>query len=76
MVELHFPALYTQEIEIGVVLMLCHTEYLPPFQVEYNFPMTLVLLNQCDATGTVKKHKHYSIQMDTGSIIGSSQSCF
>lgn len=46
MVELHSFALQTQEIEIGVILVLRHTEYLPPFQVEHNFPMTLVLLNQ------------------------------
>lgn len=46
MVELHSSALYTQEIEIGVVLVLCHTEYLPPIQVEHNFPVTLVLLDQ------------------------------
>lgn len=46
MVELHSSALQTQEIEIGIVLVLRHTEYLPPFQVEHNFPMTQVLLKQ------------------------------
>ena len=46
MVELHSSALYTQEIEVGIVLVLRHAEYLPPFQVEDNFPMTLVLLNE------------------------------
>lgn len=46
MVELHSSALQAQEIEIGIVLVLRHTEYLPPFQVERNFPMTLVLLKQ------------------------------
>lgn len=48
MVELHSFALQTQEVEIGVVLVLCHTKYLPPFQVEHNFPVTLVLLKQRD----------------------------
>lgn len=46
MVELYSYALQTQEIEIGVVLVLRDTEYLPPFQVKHNFSMTLVLLNQ------------------------------
>lgn len=46
MVELHSSALQTQEIEIRVILVLRHTKYLPPFQVEHNFSMTLVLLNQ------------------------------
>lgn len=44
MVELHSSALQTQETEIGVILVLCHTEYLPSFQVKHNFSMTLVLL--------------------------------
>lgn len=46
MVELDSFALQTQEIEIGVILMLRHTEHLPPFQIKDNLPMTLVLLNQ------------------------------
>lgn len=46
MVELHPFALQTQEVEIWVVLVLRHTEYFPPFQVEHNFPMTLILLKQ------------------------------
>ena len=45
MVELHSSALQTQEIEIGVVLVLRHTEYPPSFQVKHNFSMTLVLLS-------------------------------
>ena len=46
MVELHSSALQTQEIEVGVILMLCHTENLSPFKVKHNLPMTLVLLNK------------------------------
>lgn len=45
MVELYSSALYTQKIEIGVILVLRHTEYLSPLKVEHNLPMTLVLLN-------------------------------
>lgn len=56
MVELHSSALQTQEIEIRVVLVLRHTEYLPSFQVKHNFSMTLVLLNYLKIMETVKKH--------------------
>lgn len=35
MVELHSSALQTQEIEIGVILMLRNTEYLPAFQIKH-----------------------------------------
>lgn len=59
MVELHSFALQTQEVEIGVILVLCHTEYLPTFQIEHNFPMTLVLLNQYDEIEKVENHKNY-----------------
>lgn len=31
MVQLYLFALQTQEIKVGVVLVLRHTEYLPPF---------------------------------------------
>lgn len=46
MVELHSSALQTQEIEIGVILVLRYTEYLPPFQIKHELSVTLVLLNQ------------------------------
>lgn len=54
MVQLYLFALQTQEVEIGVVLVLRHTEYLPPFEVKHNFPMTLILLKDTDELGTVK----------------------
>lgn len=44
MVEFHSFALQTQEIQIGVILMLCHTEYLPPFQVQHNLPVSVIVL--------------------------------
>lgn len=46
MVELYSSALQTQEIEIRVVLVLCHAENLPSLQIEHDLPMTLVLLDQ------------------------------
>lgn len=45
-VELDPLALQTQEVKIGVVLVLCHAEYLPTFQVQHDLTMTLVLLDQ------------------------------
>lgn len=44
MVKLYLFALNTQEIKIGVILVLCHTEYLPLFKVKHKFSMTLILL--------------------------------
>lgn len=54
MVQLYLFALQTQEVEIGVVLVLCHAEYLPPFEVKHNFPMTLILLKNTYELGRVK----------------------
>lgn len=56
-VQLHSSALKTQEIEIRVILMLCHTEYFPSLKVKHNLSMTLVLLNQQHAMETVNKPK-------------------
>lgn len=46
MVKLNLFALNTQKIKIGVVLVLCHTKYLPLFKVEHKFSMTLILLKR------------------------------
>lgn len=46
MVKLDLFALNTQKIKIGVVLVLCHTEYLPLFKVKHKFSMTLILLKR------------------------------
>lgn len=46
MVKLDLFALNTQKIKIGVILVLCHTEYLPLFKVEHKFTMTLILLKR------------------------------
>lgn len=46
MVKLDLFALNTQKIKIGVILVLCHTEYFPLFKVEHKFSMTLILLKR------------------------------
>lgn len=46
MVKLYLFALNTQEIKIGVILVLCHTEYLPLFEVKHKFSITLILLQR------------------------------
>lgn len=46
MVKLDLFALKTQKIKIGVILVLCHTEYLPLFKVEHKFSITLILLKR------------------------------
>lgn len=63
MVQLYLFALQTQEVEIGVVLVLRHAEYLPPFKVKHNFPMTLILLKNTDELSRVKTRV-----VDSGSI--------
>lgn len=46
MVKLYLFALNTQEIKIGVILVLGNTEYLPLFEVKHKFSMTLILLKR------------------------------
>lgn len=53
-VQLHLSALDAQKIEIGVVLVLRHAEYLPPFEVEHNFPVSLVVLGAQEGSRGVK----------------------
>ena len=43
MIKVHFLALQAQEVEIGVVLVLCDAEYLPSFQVQHKLPVMMVL---------------------------------
>lgn len=42
MIQFHSFALYGQEVEIGIVLVLRHAKNLPPFQVQNEFSMTEV----------------------------------
>lgn len=46
MIKFYLFALNTQEIKIGIILVLCHTEYLPLFKFKHKFSMTLILLQR------------------------------
>lgn len=46
MVKLHLFALDAQEVKVGVILVLRHTEYLPLLKVKHKFSVTLILLKR------------------------------
>lgn len=46
MVKLDLFALDAQKVKIGVILVLCHTEYLPLFKVKHKFSVTLIILKR------------------------------
>lgn len=46
MVKFYLFALNTQEIKIGVILVLRHTEYLPLLKVQHKFSVALILLKR------------------------------
>lgn len=68
MVQLHSFALDTEKIEIGVVLVLRHAEYLSPFEVKYNFPMCLVILQAQKMKGRGVQNS-FQVQMSKSGIL-------